>query len=277
MLHAFLLVGLWLSASPTKVAATRVDLGTIYLKRPELQLPAVKTALGSTGLEVMTQAEAADSMSELFSCTGPQQKCVRPLIDALVAANAQVSAVIRSKVSREPADSFGVLVQAYSVPDGRLLTTFYEGGVEGEAGLVRVLTAGASQVGRELASLNPQTEKPLATVYSSRTEPLMRKIGWGVLAASVATGIFGLVSVIRRITILNEPLAPDAGIYARDRSVVYNSAEEQRITAVGMFIISGATAVVAAITLGLGFHQTPISFDLIPNAGGASLSVGGVF
>jgi hypothetical protein len=281
MLTQTLLV-MTLSAAPVQFVATPVDLGNIYLKRPELLAPAVTTELTRRGLTVLTQSDAEgklgdDKAAALFACKVPAQKCNQDLAEALTAASVSATAVLRTRISREPSDSYGVLVQAFSLADGRLLATFYEGGVEGEGGLLTVLGKGGLSLGAALAS--PAFEVTASTPFlqATRTSPLVRKIGWGAAAGAVVTGLFGLVSAVRRMDILNAPIADDAGDVARDRSIIYAEAEEQRVTAVAMFSVGSVAAVTAAVLLYFGFKQAPVAFELVPNANGGTLGLSGTF
>jgi hypothetical protein len=281
MLNQILLV-MTLAAAPVQLVATPVELGNIYLKRPELLLPAVTKELTQRGLTVLTQRDAEaplgdDKAAALFACKVPVKNCVKELADALAGAGVTATAVVRITLSREPWDSYGVLLQAFSLSDGRLLATFYEGGVEGEGGLLTVLGKGGVSLGEALASTAFELTTTTPFLQATRTSPLLRRIGWGTLAGTVATGLFGLVSAIRRMAILNAPLADDAGDVARDRSLIYTEAEEQRVTAVAMFAASSVAAVTSAVLLYFGFKQVPVTFELIPKANGGTLGLSGTF
>lgn len=256
-----------------------IDLGVAYLSRPEVLDPAIKRALSESGVKVLVEGEVVPAVEpqrahELFSCKKAAKKCIPPILEAGLPA----TVIVRSQISSNQG-ARGLLLQAYSVPEGQLLSTFFEGGVEGEERLAEILAKGARQLGADLVLGSRSTpEVTLAPgLHATTTDPVFRRVGWGLLAASVASGVFGGITLVRRAALLNAPLADDVNLVDQDRQDTLKAAEEQRVSAVVGLVAAGVLVVPAAIMLYLGFKPTPVTFDLIPGTSGLMFTAHATF
>jgi hypothetical protein len=271
---------LWLalSSAQVQVVATQFSVSGVFNLLPETcQLTALRE-LGAAGIATVSPAQATERLGlerkeELFSCEAPLAACASALGEAL-----GVSGILQGSISHHGAAGYQVALRVISPSGGRPLAIFFEAGVD-ERNLMSVLARGARGLGAALATQDLERLLESPDVHSTRTSPIVRKIGWTALALALATAAVGVGAAIRRFQLLTatRPTGPVSDNDPDGLAIIYAQAEEARQVAVTHFLVSAGSLLASVVILAEGFHPLPVAPVFELGSGGALLGVRGAF